>query len=522
MSISPSPPVASGALERLAELPLLLRQRDFLTASECQSLQVWTADREELQRLGCEWQSGETGTSTHISVALHPLLADLEARIYGALNLPNALGGVFRLRIYAVGQGHPPHLDTYEVGAHQLLATALVCIEAPSAGGETVFLQAAEGAVQIAQEAGQLLAWHNVWPTGEAVRAAMHLGATVIAGQKQVLAMFVYGDPAQLTQATRGTLASRAARQEVRTVQGARRVGALRGFGRVMAIVDDGVPRETVELLEAACFARGIRPIRVDPRGFDFAPERCLRDGDLLFRPAVSLHASRVEQHIWQRKVATFYLDADGPLFANLNATETFTRAGLPVPRSFWLDKPTRLMLRSMVEACGGVPVVVKALGYSRGIGVMRADSLASLFSIVDFASVEGNKPLLTAYIPDAIHWRVVVVGDKAVASYRNVTDDDDFRTSGSDDVDDYAAPLPKGAAELAVASCQVLRHAHGGVDILEGPGGRLYLLEANFPCYYAQAQLSGGVDVAGAMVQYLLERAEALAPPSADPLPNL
>ena len=49
-------------------------------------------------------------------------------------------------------------------------------------------------------------------------------------------------------------------------------------------------------------------------------------------------------------------------------------------------------------------------------------------------------------------------------------------------------------------------------------PRRRLYLLEANFPCYYAQAQLKGGVDVAGAMVDYLLSQAGALGPPSAEP----
>ena len=63
------------------------------------------------------------------------------------------------------------------------------------------------------------------------------------------------------------------------------------------------------------------------------------------------------------------------------------------------------------------MPVVIKALGYSRGVGTIRADSLASLFSIVDYALAEGTKPMLTAYVPDAVHWRVVVVGDEAVAS---------------------------------------------------------------------------------------------------------
>lgn len=59
----------------------------------------------------------------------------------------------------------------------------------------------------------------------------------------------------------------------------------------------------------------------------------------------------------------------------------------------------------------------MKALGHSRGVGVIRADSLASLFSIVDFALAENNRPLLTSYVPDAVHWRFVVVGDRAVAT---------------------------------------------------------------------------------------------------------
>lgn len=294
------------------------------------------------------------------------------------------------------------------------------------------------------------------------------------------------------------------------------------GLGRVLAIVDDGVPRETVALIEDACEQRGILSMPVDPRRFDFAPERVLRDGDMLYRPAVSMHAVRVEQHLWQPGVASFHLDPEGPLFSNINAMATFTRAGLPVPRTFWLYDGDRDLMRTYVDALGGLPVVIKALGYSRGVGTIRADSLASLFSIVDYALAEGTRPLLTAYVPDAVHWRVVVVGDHAVASYRNVLDDDDFRTSGSEDADDYSAALPEGAAELAVKACQALRHGHGGVDILQHPSGRLYLLEANFPCYYAQAQTEGGVDVAGAMVQWLLDRAVQLSPPSRAALPAL
>ena len=50
------------------------------------------------------------------------------------------------------------------------------------------------------------------------------------------------------------------------------------------------------------------------------------------------------------------------------------------------------------------------------------------------------------------------------------------------------------------------------GVDILQHPSGRLYLLEANFPCYFAHAQTLAGVDVAGAMVEHLMAKARGLA----------
>ena len=51
-----------------------------------------------------------------------------------------------------------------------------------------------------------------------------------------------------------------------------------------------------------------------------------------------------------------------------------------------------------------------------------------------------------------------------------------------------------------------------GGVDILEHSSGRLYVLESNNPCYFASAQLAIGTDVSGAIVEYLLQKASAVA----------
>ena len=283
-------------------------------------------------------------------------------------------------------------------------------------------------------------------------------------------------------------------------------------------LVNDAVPAETVAFLQEACTARGVELVEIAARSFDFEPERQLGPGELLYRPAVSLAAIRVEQFLFGDGVASFYRDPDGPAFPAAGGPLLHARAGVPTPRTIYCSSTNRDFLRRSAERLGGFPLVVKIMGLSGGQGVMLAESLQGLFSLVDYLVGQGSLPLLCAYVPDSTHWRVVVVGDRAVASYANPNDEDDFRTYGSVDPADYSADVRADLADAAVRSVHALRVDHGGVDLLEHPSGRIYLLEANFPCYYAQAQKVAGIDVAGAMVDYLLEKAvrlTAAGPPS-------
>lgn len=278
-------------------------------------------------------------------------------------------------------------------------------------------------------------------------------------------------------------------------------------------VVDDGVPEATTRILREACVARDVEYVHVDPRWFDFAEERQLAPGALLFRPAVSLQAIRVEQFLYAPGVATFYRDPDGIFFNPSNFTLLFQRAGLPVPRTFQVHSTARSLLDDWVERLGGYPVVVKLLGYSRGLGVMRADSPEALYSLVDYISAEGKTPLLTSYVEDAEHWRLIVVGDRVVASYLNRKDYNDFRTYADSDPADFQHPISPELADVAVRATQALRYEFGGVDVLRHPSGRLYLLESNFPCYFATPQEVVGTDVAGAMLDFLIEKARRLTP---------
>lgn len=276
--------------------------------------------------------------------------------------------------------------------------------------------------------------------------------------------------------------------------------------------IDDQVPEATTRLMRAAAVSRGLEICVIDAAHFDFDADRQARPGDLLYRPAVSLRAMHAEQFICTAQTATFYQQADGVFFHG-GGLWMHRQSGLPVPRFFPCYSADRSRLREYAEAVGGFPVILKVPGNSRGIGVMRIDSLSGLFSVVDFALSTGRTPLLMSCIDDAEHWRVVVIGDRAAAAYRNPTEPDDFRTYGSRDLADFTDQVPDDLARLAVRSVQVQRLEFGGVDILRHASGRLYLLESNFPCYHAHAQEVAGYDLSGQMLDHLIAKAKRLVP---------
>lgn len=273
---------------------------------------------------------------------------------------------------------------------------------------------------------------------------------------------------------------------------------------RFVLVSDRSVPLETGRLLAEACAARGIPYLALDAYEFDFSPDIELEPGDMLYKAAVALAAGRVEQFLAGDRVAMLYDQPSRVFFDCMDAPLLLERAGIPIPRTFYCHTGDRDVLKAMVERLGGFPVVVKTPGGEGGVGTMRADSHAALFSLVDYIRSRGTIPRLMAYVPDAVHWRAVVVGDRVVAAYPNVTAEDDFRTNASTDATAYTARCDADLGAVAVAATHAFGYEFGGVDVLRHPSGRLYVLEVNMPCYFPQAQLRGGIDVAGAMVDHL------------------
>ena len=476
--------IAAG-LSELCTSPRLFVKDDFLSPDEIARLIALTTD-DALEARGVKTKHDFTGLSCEFPVDADPIVGEIVERIQALLGMHNDFGGTLRFRRYAPDEFHPPHIDEYQIGDLFLIATATLYLSDTEAGGETSFPRAKPKPVQVESRSGRLAIWFNHGPDGEVDPASYHEGLPVLSGEKVTLTNFIYKP-----------------KRFARTAPDER----IRFY-----CVNDGVPTETTDLLREACDRRRVAYIEVEAQRFDFDPGRQLEGGDLLYRPAISTAAMRVEQFLFAPGVATFYRYDDSMFFDALTSPLHFQRAGLPVPRTVYCSNGDRGLMKRFVEQLGGFPIVLKLLGGSSGIGVMRADSLPALYSLVDYALSQGRNPLLCAYVDDAVHWRVVVIGERAVAAYKNPRDEDDFRTYGGTDPGDVTADPPAQLAEIAVRALKVLQNEFGGVDLLVHSSGRCYLLEANFPCYFPHAQQIGGIDVAGMMLDYLLEKRARLA----------
>lgn len=449
-----------------------------------------------LQSRGVVVERGPTGTRAEVPVE-GGLLTAVVARLLGRLGLPEAPVATLRLRDCGVGQGHPPHHDDYVGEGRWLVATAVLYLDA-CVGGRTRFPRA--GWV-IEPQPGRAAFWLNLDAEGQVVPSALHDMEPVAQGRRRAVFVFAYASPEEVAAAVR-----------------AHPEGLLARLGAVDAarwprprtlhlVVTPSLPSESVALLHQAARVRRLAVTTHNPAHEPAA--RPVPAGDLLFCPATSGEAARLQRQLWQPGVVTFYRQARGPFAEVIDQLTLFVTLGLPVPRSERLPWVEPEAVALAIERLGGLPVVLKLGGGEGGAGVMRLDTFTSLLSVLEGMQLRGIEPLLQAHVPDAMHWRLVVVGDRVVAAYQNPLRADGFRSHASTVPADYLLPPPAGAEAVAVAAAQALQVGLAGVDVLAHPSGRLYLLEANFPCYFPQAQVVGGMDVAGPMVDWLLGQAD-------------
>lgn len=261
-----------------------------------------------------------------------------------------------------------------------------------------------------------------------------------------------------------------------------------------------GVEEDRVDLLREACEKRKIHFRTLDPYSFDFSKPTPVKKGDMVYRVSRGKLLRTLEDYVLREGSVTFYKNPAVRKFSPF----LLEQSGVLAPKSILSLSNDRAAMTRYVKQLGGFPIVVKALGGTRGVGVMKIEAFSALFGIVDFLVSQKKLFTLRQFIPVQASARLIILGDKVVSSMEYRAKGNDFRTNAS------AAPVvkpkkyPLEVQKAAIHATQSMGLEFGGVDLLID-GDQHYISEVNFPCNFVRAFKVLHQDIAGEMVEYLV-----------------
>lgn len=268
--------------------------------------------------------------------------------------------------------------------------------------------------------------------------------------------------------------------------------------------------RETIpRLFEASCTRHGITFNTIDVASVVLSDLKTLGTHDLLYRCAITTKAMFAQRILISATCAHFF--HDWTLGCNSRGTSYFIHKqyGLPVIPSIPGVPSDYTQRVRTAEILGGFPLIIKVLGGTLGVGVIRVDSMDAFSSVLDYISSITGKILVRKYISHSHYIRAIVVGNQVVAAHKAYVMAEDFRTNAGDDSEQRreAVTLPPEQSNVVVEAVRLLGLHTAGVDLLYDSKGKMYIAEVNFPNNFSVTQKVTGVDIADAMVQFLLER---------------
>jgi RimK family alpha-L-glutamate ligase len=191
--------------------------------------------------------------------------------------------------------------------------------------------------------------------------------------------------------------------------------------------------------------------------------------------------------------------------------------AGLPTPETTICESPADAM--AAVRAMGDV--ILKPIFGSMGHGMVRVSDPETAFRVV--RALEQVRAVF--YVQRAVDHggrdvRVFVVGGRVLGAIERRAPAGEWRTNVSNGGSAQPFDLPAGWAQLALRATAAVGADYAGVDLLPSRDGAVFVLEVNGIPGWEGLQHATQLDVAGAIVDHLVERVSAAAFSPAVPEP--
>lgn len=186
-----------------------------------------------------------------------------------------------------------------------------------------------------------------------------------------------------------------------------------------------------------------------------------------------------------------------------LRSLQLLAQAGIGMPKTAFASIPKNI--DNVIEQVGGVPVVIKLLEGTQGIGVILAETQRSAKSVIEsFLAVNANI-LVQEFIKEAqgADIRAFVVDGKVVGAMKRQGLPGEFRSNLHRGGKASLLELSKDERETAIKSAKKLGLAIAGVDMLQSSRGPL-VMEVNSSPGLEGIENATGVDIAGKIIEYI------------------
>lgn len=154
------------------------------------------------------------------------------------------------------------------------------------------------------------------------------------------------------------------------------------------------------------------------------------------------------------------------------------------------------------------IPLVMKTLSGSQGVGVMLSDNANQATSLIETFTQANIETLLQDFVPEAKGQdiRAFVIGNKVVGAMQRSGVDGDFRANLHQGGSAQAVELSQDLQTLAVRATQAMGLDVAGVDLIQSAEGFL-VLEVNASPGLEGIEKATGQDIAQRMVEYLAQK---------------
>jgi ribosomal protein S6--L-glutamate ligase len=188
-------------------------------------------------------------------------------------------------------------------------------------------------------------------------------------------------------------------------------------------------------------------------------------------------------------------------------ALQLLNAEGVRVPKTILTRSPRSL--KSIPKSCGGMPVILKLLKGTQGVGVMLLHTQASFQSVVETLWEFGEDVFLQEFLKESAgrDYRAFVVGNQVVAGMLRTAAEGEFRSNIHRGGEGTLVRLPASYRRAAIRAAQVMGLEVAGVDLMESRVGPV-VIEVNSSPGFEGIEKATGLNIAGTIVSHMLKLA--------------